>query len=83
MRVRWPKFLISFPRLLMSKVAHRKYELPAMDFEFRRRPQGDNCFDRTPGQPRLPGVYVTWPGQQPYIRSRCEDITVRTPKSRR
>ncbi len=77
MRVRWPKFLVWFPRLLTSRVPHRNYELrPAMDFEFRRRPQGDNCFDRTPGQPRQPGVYVTWPGQQPYIRSRCEDVTV-------
>lgn len=47
-----------------------------MDLTFRQRPQGVNWLDRTPGQPRRPGVYATWPGQQPYLRTRSEILTV-------
>jgi hypothetical protein len=75
MHIRWPKFFVSYLRRISPRRTSRKNDLaPVGDLHFRRRPQSAECFDRTAGQPRRPGVYATWPGQQPYLRSWSEDF---------
>lgn len=77
MRIRWPNAVVPFLRSFALKRANRQNHLgPAIDFAFRRRQQGLNCFDRTPGQPRSPGVYVSFSGQAPYRRSLSESSSL-------
>ena len=75
MQVRWPDFLLPFLRLLGFNIPYQRNDLgAALDLIFKPRPPGVNCFDRTPGEPRGPGVYVTISGQAPYHRSRSENL---------
>lgn len=81
MGLRWQKFVYSTVSTLSlsGRRAKRKNELrPIMaeDFAVRRWPQSDRSFNRTPGEARRPGVYLTWPDQQPFLRSWSEKFTI-------
>lgn len=81
MGLRWQKFVYSTVSTLSLSAGRekRKNELrPTMaeDFAVRRWPQSDRSFNRTPGEARRPGVYLTWPDQQPFLRAWSENFTI-------
>lgn len=78
MRARWPDFLPHslsriFPSILPGR---RSIPTGAHELAFRPWPPGLACFDRTPGQPRKPGVYLTSSNDAPYRRSRSESLAL-------
>lgn len=78
MRARWPDFLPQslsrmFPSILPGC---RSIPIAIHERAFRPWPPGLNCFDRTPGQARRPGVYLTSSNDAPYRRSRSESLAL-------
>lgn len=78
MRARWPEFLPQSLSRILPSIRSRRQNNPAGGLEhvFRPWPPGLNCFDRTPGQPRKAGFYLSSSSDAPYRRSWSESIAL-------
>jgi hypothetical protein len=79
MRARWPTSWRFFRRLFAgtsSGARHKQDAQAAPEFLFKQSASAPQCDDRTPGQPRQPGIRLVAPGQPPYRRVRREEFAI-------